>query len=122
MRFKLISVGLSLVIAVAIGIALTPTPAPATPTDSPNSAFILKDFGCGMFDGDGGFVVTFSKNHSVATSSGHTTLICKAKGQANSTGAAVVTRGFLCGTFLGLTFDSQNSVSASGNITLRCRI
>ena len=121
MRFKLISVGLSLVIAVAIGIALTPTPAPATPVDA-MAAFINKDFGCGMFDGDGGFVVTFSKNHSVVTSSGHTTLICKAKGQANSTGAAVVTRGFPCGTFLGLTFDSQNSVSASGNITLRCRI
>lgn len=90
--------------------------------DNPNSAFIQRDFGCGMFDGDGGFVATSDGNISIVTSSGHTTLICKAKGQANSTGRAVKTSGFLCGTHLGLTTDSQNTVSASGNITLRCRI
>lgn len=122
MRSKLISVGLSLVIAVAIGIALTPTPAPATPTDSANSAFITKGFGCGVINGDGGGVFTPDGRISVVTNSGHTTLICKATGVANSTGRAVTFRNFGCGTFLGVTTNSQNTVSASGNVTLRCRI
>ena len=121
MRSKLISVGLSLVIAVAIGIALTPTPAPATPADA-MAASITKGFGCGVIDGDGMGVFTPDGRISVVTSSGHTTLICKAKGVANSTGSAVTFRNFGCGTFLGFTTDSQNTVSASGNVTLRCRI
>ena len=94
----------------------------AVEADSPNSASIVKGFGCGVINGDGGFVFTPDGRISVVTSSGHTTLICKAKGVANSSGKAVKFTGFPCGTFLGLTFDSQNTVSASGNITLRCRI
>ncbi len=92
-------------------------------TSSPNeAASIQKGFGCGVIDGDGFGVFTPDGRISVVTSSGNTTLICKAKGVANSTGKAVRFEGFACGTALGLTFDSQNIVSASGNVTLRCRI
>ena len=89
---------------------------------NPNSAFITKDFGCNVIDGDGVFVFTADGNVSVVTSSGHTTLICKVKGVANSTGRAVIFRDFGCNTLLGFTTNSQNTVSASGNVTLRCRI
>ena len=53
-------------------------------TSSPNSAAsIQKGFGCGVIDGDGNGVFTPDGRISVVTSSGNTTLICKAKGVAN---------------------------------------
>jgi hypothetical protein len=87
-----------------------------------NAASITSDFTCGMFDGDGGFVVVFNATHSVITSSGHTTLICHASDVPNSTGHAVRYDDFPCGTFLGGTTDSHETVSNGGAAVLRCRI
>ena len=84
-------------------------------------AVVINDFGCGMFDGDGGFVFT-DNSHAVITSSGNSLLKCSVTGVANSTGKAVHYRDFLCGTFLGLTTDSHEVVSASGNATLTCHV
>jgi len=122
---KFVFTGLIAVLAFAALIttgALLDRDADLVQADSPNAAFITKDFVCGLLDGDGGFVITNDGNHSVVTSSGHTTLICKVKGVANSTGKAVILRGFGCFTFLGFTTDSKEIISASGKATLRCRI
>jgi hypothetical protein len=83
-------------------------------------AIVINDFGCGMQDGDGGFVFT-DISHTVITSSENSTLKCSVKGVANSTGKAVQYKDFICGTFLGLTTNSHTVVSASGNATLTCR-
>ena len=90
-------------------------------TKTNDAASINKDFTCGMFDGDGGFVVT-DASHSVVTSSGNSTLKCSAKGVANSTGGSVKYEGFGCNTFLGFTTDSREIVSTSGNATLTCQV
>lgn len=78
-----------------------------------------------MLDGDGNLVVT-SGSISVKTHGGTTTFVYKAKGVPNSTGRAVIynyeNTGLLCGTALGLTKDWQNTVSASGNVTLVCKL
>lgn len=92
----------------------------ASSTDN-NGAFVDKDFGCGLMDGYGGFHFVTDGTISIVNSAGNTTLICKAKGLPTP-GTAVVTEGFACGTYLGLTYDSQNVVSASGNVTLRCQV
>jgi len=85
-----------------------------------NSATITKDFGCGLMDGDGGF--TFSDaSHSVITSSGNNIVKCSAT-VVNSQGKAVNYNDFLCGTFLGLTTNSHETVSASGQATLTCKV
>lgn len=90
--------------------------------DSPNAAQINKDFTCGLFDGNGNFVVT-DQSHSVVTNSGNTTLKCSVKDVTpSSTGHAVKFEGFVCNTFLGSTTDSRETVSASGNATLTCEI
>jgi hypothetical protein len=83
-------------------------------------AVVINDFGCGMMDGDGNFVYT-EASHAVITPSNNTTLKCSVTGVANSTGKAVNYKDFLCGTPLGLTTDSHETVSASGNATLTCR-
>ncbi len=87
-----------------------------------NAAFIDRDFGCNVFDGNGGLTSVIGANITVVTSSGHTTLVCKAKGLPNDQGKAVIYRGFTCNTYLGPTNDSQNTVSASGNVTLTCTL
>ena len=87
-----------------------------------NAAFIDKDFGCNVLDGNGVFTPVSGANITVVTSSGHTTLVCKAKDLPNDQGKAVKYRGFPCNTYLGTTYDSQNVVSASGNVTLTCTL
>ena len=115
-------IGGVLVLAVLLAIALQPSQAEADTAVIPSAASIMKGFGCGVLDGNGFGVFTPDGRISVVTSSGHTTLICKAQGVANPTGKAVTFRNFGCGTALGFTTNSQNTVSASGNVTLRCRI
>ena len=92
-----------------------------TTTDN-NAAFIEKDFGCNLFDGNGTLTSVYDANISIVTSSGNTTLVCKAKKLPNDQGKAVITEGFLCGTFLGTADYSKNTVSASGNVTLTCMV
>ena len=87
-----------------------------------NAAFIDKDLGCGLFDGNEDFHYVTDGTISVVTSSGNTTLVCKAKNLPNDQGKAVITKGFLCGTYLAITTNSKNIVSASGNVTLTCKV
>lgn len=122
MRTKLLAAGLGLVLTLAVAMALTPTPAPADATAAP--AIVIKDAGCGMLDGDGGFVFT-NATQAVITSSGQGKISCKVQGVANSTGRAVIwnfeNTGLLCGTLSDITAKWQNVVSASGNATLTCQ-
>lgn len=94
-------------------------------SDSDNSAVMIKDFGCGVLNGNGN--VEFAEGRiSVKTHGGTTTLVCKAKGVLNDSGKAVVwnydNTGFMCGTAGGPTAYWQNTVSASGNATLVCHV
>ena len=88
------------------------------------AAIHINDFGCGLFDGDGGFVAA-SSSQTVITSSGNENLKCQVKDVANSTGKAVrydfASTGLLCGTFTGVTDQWHETVSASGNATLQCK-
>jgi hypothetical protein len=88
------------------------------------AAVRIDDFGCTVLDGEGnGAYVT---GDVVITSSGNTNFKCKGKGISNPTGAAVIwnyqNSGLLCSTLNGLTEDWQSVVSASGNVTLQCKI
>lgn len=88
-------------------------------------AIVIHDMGCSLLDGDGGGVAADSA-HAVVTPSGNGTLVCKVKGVANSTGAAVrydfASTGLTCGTPAGSTQDWHETVSASGNATLVCSV
>jgi hypothetical protein len=112
---------LSKIMALCLIVALVIVVSGFTADDN-NAAFIDKDFACGLMDGNGNFHLVTDGTISIVTSSANTTLVCKAKGLPNDQGMAVVTSGFPCGTFLGGTTDSQNTVSASGNVTLRCQV
>jgi hypothetical protein len=94
-------------------------------SDSDNAAIVAKDGLCGLQDGDGNFVLT-SSSIQVTNNGGVTTLVCKVKDVPNSTGSAVhydfESTGFLCNTNGGQTEDWSETVSASGNATLVCRI
>ena len=87
------------------------------------AAVVVKGQMCGVLDGDGGYAGG-SDSHTVTTSSGVTTILCKVKKVPNSTGRSVYwgfeNTGFECGTELGSTQDWQEHVSASGNATLAC--
>ncbi|WP_426671116.1 hypothetical protein ACPPVU_07750 [Mucilaginibacter sp. McL0603] len=83
-----------------------------------DGAAVINDFGCGMFDGNGNFVFT-DMSHAVVTSSGNGMIRCEAT-VGNTTGQAVVYSGFECGTFAGVTTQSHETVSASGQATLIC--
>jgi|GEM_PF-4917941 len=84
----------------------------------------INDFSCGVLDGNGGFAL--ATGDIVITSSGNGNMKCKATGVGNSTGSAVIwnnaNTGLLCGTAAGVTDDWHNVVSASGNVTLQCKV
>lgn len=95
-----------------------------TTASKKEAAVRIDDFGCTVLDGSGnGTPVT---GDVVITSSGNTNFKCKGKGVANSTGSAVIwnyeNSGLLCNTLNGVTDDWQSVVSASGNVTLQCKI
>jgi hypothetical protein len=109
-------------------------PLPAvTSSASTRAAVIIRNSGCGLFDGDGAFVLA-DRDFIVATQSTrlNTTLICKVKNVANSTGGAVrytsknnpFGPGVGCGIFrldaFVVTTAWTETISASGNGTLRC--
>ena len=105
----------------AIALAVVASVAPA----STEGAIVIKDGGCSLLDGNGGFVSADS-SQSVVTPSGNGVLICKVKGVPNSTGRAVrhdfASTGISCGTAAGSTQDWHETVSASGNATLVCPV
>lgn len=112
----------------ALTLALTVATAPPAFADSANAATITKDFGCGGFvptptGGFGSFLISNDGTHSVVTSSGVTSLICKFDIPAGLEPAtATRASGFGCGTFLGFTTDSKMVASPGGNATLTCKI
>ena len=53
--------------AIMIGAGASTQLAIADPDGQGESAFISRDFGCGLFDGNGGFVITFDGTLSVVT-------------------------------------------------------
>ena len=88
------------------------------------AAVHINDFSCSVFDGDG--YPALVTGDLVLTSSGKTNFKCKGSGVPNSTGAAVIwnfeNTGVYCSTITGLTEDWQTVVSASGNVTLICKV
>lgn len=109
---------------VALGAAVVAIPATA---QSDNAAAVIRaDNSCGGFvptpsGGFGTFLV--GELHSVVTSSGNTSLVCKfdiPEGARPAT--ATHAEGFGCGTFLGGTTDSKMVASPGGQATLTCRI
>jgi len=93
-----------------------------------DGAIVIKDEACGLFDGDGGVVVT-NDTVQVGTFSHNcnSTISCKTKGVANSTGKAVhwdfdSSGGISCGTGFGSTTDWHEIVSKSGVAHLICHV
>jgi transcription elongation factor len=91
-----------------------------------NGASVYKDFGCGLFDGNGGFVFVTTGTHSVEITNGNAVTICKASDVPNSTGSAVHwnngNTGDTCGIAGGSTSNWDETVSASGEAILRCHL
>lgn len=85
-----------------------------------NRAGLAKDFTCGMMDGYGGFVITYT-DIAVITHGGTQSLTCHATG-VPTPGYVVKYSGFLCGTYWGLTLNSYEVVSALGDAMIRCQI
>lgn len=90
-------------------------------------ATVTKDFGCSGFvpnpDGSPASYLGTTESHSVATSSGVTSLVCKFDIPDGAEPAkATQANDFLCNTYLGLTNDSKMVASPGGNATLTCRI
>jgi len=96
----------------------------AASADTGNGAYIANDFGCGLIDGNGGFAFT-DTSHSVINVSNSVTK-CSATVTPSVNGHAVVYSGFGCGVELRdgvfvTTYDSRETVSASGQATLTCK-
>jgi hypothetical protein len=139
----------AVVIGTAILAACTERPGPTAPTDSPTAAIspagtsfsskspraavVIRNSGCVLFNGDGELVLA-DRDISISTQSTrqNTTLICKVKNVATSTGRAVrydsednpFGPGTACGILrldgFVLTTAWSETVSASGNATIRC--
>ncbi len=89
---------------------------------NPQSAFITRDFGCGLFDGEGN-VVTADSSHAVVTSDGSGNMKCTAKGVTPPPSVhAEVLEGFLCSTPAGVTTDTISVVTPKGKSTLSCQV
>jgi hypothetical protein len=120
-RLSLLLTGVALLLGG--GVLVTAGVAGADPGNG-NGAFIARDFGCGLTDGNGAFVFT-TTSHSIINVNNSVTK-CSATVAPSSTGGAVITSGFPCGvelrngTFVATT-DSRETVSASGQATLTCK-
>jgi hypothetical protein len=97
----------------------------SVPAGARAGAVVIKDNGCGLFDGDGNIVWGTSPIH-VSNSGGVEILKCSVKNVANSQGRAVhysfASTNMACGVNGGSTEDWNEVVSASGNATLTCRL
>jgi len=116
---KFITIVLLALALLAGGTALAVSPASA------DGAVVINDQGCGLLDGDGGFAVADS-DHAVVTPSGNGVLKCKADVTVPSSGQAAhfdfASTGLLCNTPAGVTDDWRETVSASGQATLTCKV
>lgn len=85
-----------------------------------NGAGVLHEGTCGLFDGYGNSISS-TKYHKVTNHSGNIILTCQAKDVATP-GTVYQNAGFPCGVSGNITTDSQATVSAGGNATLRCAV
>jgi len=96
---------------------------------SVHAALVIRNTGCGVFDGTGELVFA-TRDFAVFTQSTHqnTTATCKVKKAANPTGHTVrydsehnpLFPGLQCSTIGGPTSRWSETISAAGNATLRC--
>jgi hypothetical protein len=90
-------------------------------------AVVIRDFSCGLLDGNGGAVGT-TNTFAVVTDSetGAVMLRCQADVTPSSSGKAVQwnydNTGLLCGVLVGVTSKWREVVSAQGNATLHCHL
>ena len=109
----------SALVALLVATAYVPTGAAVI-----QRAVVVNEGGCGMLDGDGGFVP--GEMHSVTNNGGNTIFKCQSKKVQNSTRSSVVwdqaNTGFMCTTTAGVTADWRETITPSGNATLTCHV
>jgi hypothetical protein len=98
--------------------------APAQAAD--NRAAVIKEFACGLSSEASGlpeFLFTENKTINVISPSGNTVLQCRFQFPLEwAPSHTEVFRGFLCGTFLGVTSNSRSVVTPGGRAILTCII
>jgi len=82
-------------------------------------ATVITEFGCALGSADGGPGFT-TDTHSVVNKNFHK-ITCHFTGLTPQD-PALINKGFVCGTFLGLTTDSMAVVDENGDGMLRCII
>ena len=106
-------------LTVALGCTVAAAPALA------DGAVVINDQGCSLLDGNGAFAAADS-DHAVITPSGNGVLKCKATVAPPAGGKAVqwnlTNTGVFCSTLAGFTDDWRETVSASGEATLTCKV
>jgi hypothetical protein len=125
---KILAVFGSIPVAIVIASALFLGGTPLNPDGGSaraDAATVIDGLGCTLLAADSGLPSTLftDESHSVATSSGNTTLTCRFDiPDGEEPDKALKNTGFLCGTFLGITTDSQSIATPGGNATLVCHI
>ena len=117
--------GVALVLSVLAVAVVVVSARSSAKADSPNSAIVIRDTGCGMLDGNGAFVFT-PEDQAVITHSGNSKITCTAQVTPSSTAQGAVhwnfdNTGFLCGTTAAVTQHWQEVVTPSGQATLSCQ-
>ena len=115
--------GVALALSVLAAVMVVASPRSSAKADSP--AIVIKDSGCGLLDGNGGFVFT-PEEQAVITSSGNSKITCSTQVTPSSTAQGAVhwnfaNTGLLCGTFAALTQHWEEVVTPSGQATLSCQ-
>jgi hypothetical protein len=116
--------GVALVLSV-LAVVVVPARSSAK-ADSPNSAVVIKNGGCELFDGNGN-VVNASGDQAVITHSGNSKITCRAKVPPSSTAQGAVHWNFAntgeeCFTEPPvLTQHWEEVVTPSGQATLSCQ-
>lgn len=127
-RTRLIVIGLALLALLAVAAFSFSTHRGAHAASS-NSAVVINDIGCGLFNGQGGFAFT-DQSHAVVTNNGNGLLTCQVTGVAPAPNGAVHydannnpnNQQTPCGTPAGSTLDWQEVVTPSGNAKLVCHV
>lgn len=89
-------------------------------------ATVVDEFGCSLLATDSGLLInlfTDDVTHAVVTPSGNSILQCHFDiPEGFEPDRTMKNNGFLCGTFLGLTTDSQSIANKGGKAHLTCII
>jgi hypothetical protein len=109
---------------VAVALALSSGPARA---QSANAAVVIRDGVCGVLDAtcsiSAVFFIVDNGASAVATSSGNGKSSCQAtlpSGAVLPTNGAIQCENFPCNTTSGVTTDSMETISPSGQVNLQC--